>query len=107
LALKIPGFTERLVQLFEEEQRRRGKLSQKAFAKELGFDQQAFNDWINGVQPDFENVQKIAQAFRVSWKWLLVGDPVPREYEVAPTAQSAAPRGIRQMRNPRKRTNTY
>ena len=76
----MANFTERLRQLRDES----GK-TQSQIAKELGLTPQAFSYFVNGREPNYETLGKIADYFQVSVEYLLgrsdvkTEDPTVRE----------------------------
>lgn len=74
MALELPGITERIQECWERVRRDRPGLSRAKFAEEKKLRQQSFNDWLNGVQPELDGLQRAAGAFGVPWQWLAVGD---------------------------------
>lgn len=76
----MANFTERLRQLRDES----GK-TQSQIAKELGLTPQAFSYFVNGREPNYETLGKIADYFQVSVDYLLgrsdvkTSDPTVRE----------------------------
>ncbi len=59
--------TQNLIRLMEDE-----KLSQKEFAKRVGFSQPTISAWLNQkVWPEPENIEKVAQAFSMEPEALL------------------------------------
>jgi transcriptional regulator with XRE-family HTH domain len=74
LALKIPGIDGRLRELWDAKQRSDPEITQEKFARAAGVSQQLFSKWMKGQMPDLDNIKRLAEAFGVTWPWLLIGD---------------------------------
>lgn len=74
MALKVPGCTERIAELWAAVHAGNPRLSQRQFALDNKLDPTKFNNWTKGTQPDYEGLEQLQRVFGVPWQWILVGD---------------------------------
>jgi transcriptional regulator with XRE-family HTH domain len=103
LALKIPGCSQRISDLWASALAANPALSQRQFAKDHDLDPTKFNNWTKDTQPDLEGLEQLERVFGVPWQWLLVGDEGMAALEIysrkrgpSPEARAPEPPGDRQ-----------